>query len=182
MLFTAEKLSSIEDSRLDDIGCQLVHGLKLPANADLAIDFPAVVGAYSKNPVAESRLKKSKGLCIPGRSEQFIIWAGDVVAGMSTIVRFNSVPSNVPPDTPSSSGFVFNPWRRKGAGLFTLEVHLDESAANFNGGIWTAVRKTNSASQGLSAKAGFVPVDENWSVFEEGDSIAFYCPPEGNRP
>lgn len=132
----------------------LAELLNRPDNADISDRFPLTVERFKSGFAGEFYLAKTKELCEPGVREQFIIFSGQTAVGMS-IVTVSALPrEGVDPSWPNLSGFICNPYRRQGLGIFSLQERLKVVDQRFGGEAWTAVDMDNIASQRMVEAAG----------------------------
>lgn len=122
-------------------------------NADISRPFPDTFERYTSDE-AEKNLVEAKELCEVGVREQFLIFSGQTAVGMSIVTSSTLMPEGIDPNWPNLSGFICNPHRRQGLGLFSLTERLKVVQKRFGGMAWTAVDLTNVPSQRMVQSAG----------------------------
>ena len=126
-------------------------------NADIAIEFPATVARFGGGiRRAVDNFTEASSKCVLGEREVFLPFLGEQVVGLCIVTKLDEVPEGVSSDWPNLSGFIMNPYRRKGLGRFSLEQRLEVVKNNFGNNAWTLVTDGNEVSEHLVQSVGFI--------------------------
>lgn len=146
------KIADIQQVALD-----LRRLLLLEENSDIKNDFPSIVKRYTASfDSAVEALNNGRKSFLEGQQEQFIVFSGGAAVGMSIVTNSIETPEGIDPSWPNLSGFIANPYRKRGLGRLSLQRRLQSVRYNFDGHAWTLVRIGNEASERLVSNQGFI--------------------------
>lgn len=148
--------------------------LRRDDNADIQQQFPGTVKRYaSGEDMAIENLESVLEYVELGKHEQFIVYFGEIAAGLCVVSNQTKCPPNVDPSWPNLSGFIMNPFRGIGLGRFSIEQRMGVVKEDFGDRAWTLVKDGNERSEHLVLDVGFRKTDqevEGW----EGHHLFLY--------
>lgn len=167
-----------EISDVSSVAKDFVEHLSGGDNEDVEAEFKGITARYGTD-IEESiaNLEKAKAKYSLGQYEQFIVSSGQRAVGLCLITNQLEIPPGIDESWPNISGFIFNAYRGKGLGRFSIEERMKVVERDFGNHAWTFVRDGNDPSEHLVTSVGFEKTDqavEGWA----GHHLFIY---DGNR-
>ncbi len=143
-------------------------------NSDIAREFPNTTRLYTGDLERSlASLEADKEHYEPGKTEKFIVFAGEQAVGLSVVTNDIATPYGVDSAWPNLSGFVCNPFRGQGLGRLSIATRMKVVRSRFDDHAWTTVREDNFPSIALVTSVGFVKFETEARV-RDGYSLYLF--------
>lgn len=154
MTTSLESYTSIDD--FTPLAKELKDLLEREDNHDIAVDFPKTFVSHTAEiPQIVQHMENARSIYGIGQHEQFIVKSGAKAVGLCVVTITAPPPDASLIGVPNLSGMIFNPYRGKGIGRYSLEQRMEIVKDNFNNKAWTFVREDNLTSRHLVESVGF---------------------------